>query len=113
MDCIFCKIVHDEIPSDIVYQDDDFFAFRDINPQAPVHVLIITKKHIPSVNDLADKDSGLMGKMILVAQKIAAKEKVSVSGYRLAINTGPDGTQIVPHIHLHLLGGHRLIDQLG
>ena len=113
MDCIFCSIIHGKIPSDIIYQDDVFIAFRDIHPQAPVHVLIIPRVHIASINDVTEKHTELMGKLMLTAKKIAAAEKISVSGYRLAFNTGPDGTQIVPHIHLHLLGGRRLSDDIG
>ena len=113
MDCIFCSIINGKIPSDIIYQDSDFIAFRDIHPQAPVHILIIPRIHIPSINDLTDKQQKLMGQMILVAKKIAETEKISISGYRLAINTGPDGTQVVPHIHLHVLGGRRLSDEMG
>ena len=113
MDCIFCKIAAGSIPADVVYRDDDFLAFRDIHPMAPVHVVIIPKQHIASVNDLSDKDQALAGKMMLVAKKVAEKEKVAVSGYRLAINCGPDGTQVVPHIHMHMLGGRLLSNELG
>ena len=113
MDCIFCSIIEGKIKSDIIYQDNDFVALRDINPQAPVHILIIPKIHISSINELPDDSSELMGRLILLARRIASAEKISASGYRLAINTGPDGTQIVPHIHLHLLGGHKLSNALG
>ena len=113
MDCIFCKIAAGSIPADVVYSDDDFLAFRDIHPMAPVHVVIIPKQHLASVNDLSDKDQALAGKMMLVAKKVAEKEKVAVSGYRLAINCGPDGTQVVPHIHMHMLGGRLLSNELG
>jgi histidine triad (HIT) family protein len=97
----------------MVYEDDDFIAFRDINPQAPVHILIVPKVHIPSVVDLSEEHAGLMGRMILLASRIAKAEKISVSGYRLVINAGPDGTQVVPHIHLHVVGGRRLDGNLG
>lgn len=113
MDCIFCKIAAGSIPADVVFSDDDFVAFRDVHPLAPVHVVIIPRRHIASVNDLAEADQGLAGRLILVARKVAEKEKIAASGYRLAINCGPDGTQVVPHIHLHLLGGRRLSDALG
>ena len=113
MDCIFCKIASGSIPADVVFNDDDFVAFRDIHPMAPVHVVIIPKKHIASVNDLTDADRALAGKLLLVARKVAEKEKIATSGYRLTINCGPDGTQVVPHIHLHLLGGRRLSDAMG
>jgi len=113
MDCIFCKIADGSIPADVVYKDEDFIAFRDINPQAPVHDVIIPRKHIPSVNDLTQADQALAGKMLLIAKEVASKEGIAVSGYRLAINCGPDGTQVVPHIHLHVLGGRLLTGQLG
>ena len=113
MDCIFCKIASGSIPSDTVYSDDDFVAFRDISPQAPVHDVIIPRKHIPSLNDLKESDQALAGKMVLVAQKVAKKEGIADSGYRLSINCGKDGTQVVPHIHLHLLGGRLLTNELG
>lgn len=113
MDCIFCKIAAGSIPADVVFSDDDFVAFRDVHPLAPVHVVIIPRRHIASVNDLTEADQGLAGRLILVAKKVAEKEKIAASGYRLAINCGPDGTQAVPHIHLHLLGGRRLSDALG
>jgi histidine triad (HIT) family protein len=113
MDCIFCKIAAGSIPADIVYKDDEFVAFRDIHPQAPVHDVIITRKHIPSVNDLTEADRALAGKMLLIAKQIAEKEGIAVKGYRLAINCGPDGTQEIPHIHLHIVGGRLLSGQLG
>lgn len=113
MDCIFCKIASGAIPADVIYSDDDFVAFRDISPQAPVHDVIIPRRHIPSINDLQEPDQALAGKMILVAKKVAEKEGISVSGYRLAVNCGPDGTQVVPHIHLHVLGGRLLTSELG
>lgn len=113
MDCIFCKIAAGSIPADVVFSDSDFVAFRDVHPLAPVHVVIIPRRHIASVNDLTEADQGLAGRLILVARKVAEKEKIAASGYRLAINCGPDGTQVVPHIHLHLLGGRRLSDALG
>jgi histidine triad (HIT) family protein len=113
MDCIFCKIAAGSIPADIVYKDDDLIAFRDIHPQAPVHDVIITKRHIPSVNDLTQADRALASKMLLVAKQIAEKEGIAVKGYRLAINCGPDGTQEIPHIHLHIIGGRLLSGQLG
>jgi len=113
MDCIFCKIAAGSIPADIVFSDNDLIAFRDINPQAPVHVIIIPRNHIPAVNDLSEADQVLAGRMILAAKKVAQQEKIGISGYRISINCGPDGTQVVPHIHLHLLGGHMLTAELG
>ena len=102
-DCIFCRIINKEQPADIVYEDDNIIAFKDINPAAPIHILIVPKKHIISVNHLEAKDKTLMGNLVLVARKIA-KEK-SLAGYKISINVGRDGGQIVDHLHLHLLGG--------
>ncbi|HEY4711108.1 MAG TPA: histidine triad nucleotide-binding protein [Dehalococcoidia bacterium] len=109
--CIFCRIVAGEVPSDIVYQDEDFLAFRDISPQAPIHVLIIPKTHITSLVELAEGQQKLVGRLILVAKKLAEKEGIAKKGYRLVINCGPDGGQVVTH--LHLIGGKRLTDKLG
>jgi len=113
MDCIFCKIAAGSILADMVYSDKDLIAFRDIHPQAPVHDVIITRKHIESVNDLTDATKELAGKMLLVAKMVAFKEGIAEKGYRLSFNCGPDGTQLVPHIHLHLLGGRLLTNELG
>ncbi|MFC2011903.1 histidine triad nucleotide-binding protein [Chloroflexota bacterium] len=113
MDCIFCKIVAGEIPSDIVYQDEELFAFRDINPVAPTHILIIPKKHIPSCVEMTEADTSLAGKMVLTAAKLAKSEGVSESGYRLAINCGEQGGQLVPHLHIHLIGGRQFAAELG
>ena len=111
-DCVFCKIVAGEIPSEIVYQDEEIVAFRDINPLAPTHVLLIPRAHIPSLAHLTDAETPLIGRMVKVASELAEKEGVSESGYRLVINSGEQGGQIVPHIHMHLLGGRRLADRL-
>ena len=108
MDCIFCKIASKEIAATIVYEDDDILAFRDINPVAPSHILIIPKKHIPTINDLSPEDQSLLGKMILVAKQIAEEEGISKSGYRLVLNCEKDGGQEVFHIHLHLIGGRKM-----
>ncbi len=113
MDCIFCQIVDGKIPGDILYQDGEVLAFRDINPQAPVHLLIIPKKHIASLAELTEKEIPLMGRMVSVANQLAEGEDVSESGYRLVINCGKEGGQLVPHLHLHLLGGRQLRGQLG
>ncbi|MBU0951368.1 MAG: histidine triad nucleotide-binding protein [Elusimicrobia bacterium] len=107
-DCIFCKIAEKKIPAAAVFEDDEIFAFNDVNPQAPVHILIIPKKHIPSVMDLKDKDRELIGKIHLVAQALAVKEKVSETGFRLIVNNGPDAGQAVGHLHFHLLGKRKL-----
>ena len=108
MDCIFCQIVSGKIPSDIVYQDEEVIAFRDINPKAPVHILVIPKRHIPSLDQLKEGDSALVAHMVEVANKLAEGEGVAQKGYRLAINCGQEGGQLVPHLHMHLLGGRRL-----
>jgi histidine triad (HIT) family protein len=105
---IFEKIAAREIPASIVYEDDGIIAFRDIEPKAPTHIVITTKRPIPTINDLEDTDAELMGKMILVAKKIAASEKIDQTGYRLIFNCNNDGGQSVYHIHCHLLGGRAM-----
>jgi histidine triad (HIT) family protein len=107
-DCIFCKIVEGSLPSTKVYEDDDVLAFRDIQPAAPVHVLIIPKKHIPTMNDVTEEDGALVAKIFAVARKIAADLGVAESGYRLVNNVNRDGGQIVYHLHVHLLAGRKL-----
>ncbi|MBM3119087.1 MAG: histidine triad nucleotide-binding protein [Chloroflexi bacterium] len=113
MECVFCRIVAGEIPADIVYQDKEFIAFRDIHPQAPTHLLIIPKVHIASLTQLSDKQQRLIGRLVLLAKDLAEKEGISASGYRLSVSCGADGGQLVPHIHFHLLGGRKLDDMLG
>jgi histidine triad (HIT) family protein len=103
--CLFCRIVAGEIPADIVRSDEDLVAFRDINPQAPTHVLLIPRKHIPSVSDLSPEDAETMGKLFLAAKELAKEEGIEDGGYRMVVNAGPDAGQTVFHIHLHLLGG--------
>jgi histidine triad (HIT) family protein len=102
---IFSKIMRKEIPSDIIYEDDDVFAFRDINPQAPVHILIIPKKQIPTMNDAETDDTELLGKLLLTGKKIASQLNLSERGYRLVINCNEEAGQTVFHLHCHLLGG--------
>jgi histidine triad (HIT) family protein len=113
MDCIFCQIIGGKIPSDIVYQDDEIIAFRDIKPQAPVHILVIPKKHIPSLEKLKEDELPIIARMVKVANQLAKSEGVAQKGYRLTINCGQEGGQLVPHLHMHLLGGRRLSDDLG
>jgi len=113
MDCVFCKIAEGAIPADVVYSDEELLAFRDIHPMAPVHDILIPRKHIDSVNGLSTADLPMCGRMLLAAGKIARKEGIAESGYRLTINCGPDGTQVVPHLHLHILGGRQLSEKLG
>jgi len=108
MDCIFCKIVAGEIPSDILYQDEGVIAFRDINPVAPTHLLIIPRKHIPSLVQLSEAEPSLIVDMVSTANQLAKREGISESGYRLVINCGEHGGQLVPHLHMHLLGGRQL-----
>lgn len=104
-DCLFCKICDGSIPSKKVYEDDEILVFWDINPKAPVHVLIIPKKHIDSANDLTREDDALLGRMFEVARNVAKDLGISESGYRIVTNVGKDSGQMVKHIHLHLLGG--------
>ena len=113
MDCVFCQIVAGEIPSDTLYQDEEVIAFCDIHPVASTHVLIIPKRHVPSLTQLSEEDFPLIGHMVGVANQLAKREGVSESGYRLVINCGEQAGQIVPHLHLHLIGGRRLSDALG
>jgi len=105
---IFEKIARREIPADIVYEEEDFFAFRDVSPQAPVHVLIVPKRVIPRIGDAQASDAELLGRMIVASKEIAQKLGVMESGYRLVINHGPDAGESVPHLHIHLLGGRKL-----
>ena len=107
-DNIFSKIIDRELPADIVYEDDEILAFRDIAPQAPVHVLIIPKVAIATVNDIEPGQAELIGKMVLVAQKIAGDEGIAGDGYRLVFNCNQHGCQVVFHLHMHLLGGKQL-----
>lgn len=106
--CLFCRIAAGEIPSKKAFESDDVFAFHDIDPRAPVHVLVIPKQHIESVNSLTDDGAGLIGKLYTVARDLAAELGVAKGGYRLVMNTGPDAGQSVDHIHLHLLGGRKM-----
>ena len=107
-DCIFCKIAAGEIPSDIVFQDDVCLAFKDINPGAPTHILIIPKEHIATLNDLTPEHQSTVGHILLAAKQIASRLGVDASGYRVVANCNSDGGQVVFHIHFHLLGGRRL-----
>lgn len=108
METIFDKIIRKEVPADIVAETDELLAFRDIRPLAPVHVLIIPKRRIPSINELQDGDAELVGNMFLMARDIARDLNISGKGYKLLFRTGRDGGQEIPHIHLHLIGGARL-----
>lgn len=107
-DCIFCRIAKGEVKSKVIYQDEQVIAFPDINPKAPVHILVVPRKHIDCVSDLADNEEPLMGHLVNVANRLARENGISTSGYRLVINCGPEGGQIVPHLHVHLLGGRQM-----
>lgn len=107
-DCIFCKIINGDIPSDKVYEDENLFAFRDIHPLAPVHVLIVPKIHISSLNDVNDRNEIVLSGIFSAAKKIAESLGIAESGYRFAINTGKDGGQEVMHLHAHVMGGAKL-----
>ena len=107
-DCLFCKISEGEIPCDKVYEDDDVLAFRDINPRAPVHILIIPRRHIATLNDFEEADLSIAGRLMLASRQIAAQEGIGEDGYRLVVNCNENGGQDVFHVHLHLLGGRRM-----
>ena len=111
-DCIFCKIVQKQIPADIVYEDEAVIAFRDSHPIAPVHILVIPKKHIASITDISEEDTMLMGKLIATAKKIASDLKISEYGYKLLFRVGEHGGQEVGHVHLHLIGGAKLEENI-
>ncbi len=107
-DCIFCKIVSGEIPGSVVLKQDDITAFRDINPQAPVHVLVIPNEHVTNTLDLRPEHDALVGRLTRAAVDVARQEGIDESGYRLVVNTGPDALNAVPHLHIHVVGGRKL-----
>lgn len=104
-DCIFCRIADGDIPATVVRQDEHTVAFRDLDPKAPLHVLVIPRKHIASINDIADDDAAVMGALLIAARDVAASEGIAESGYRLVVNTGAAANQTVHHVHLHVMGG--------
>jgi histidine triad (HIT) family protein len=106
--CVFCRIIDRTIPANVLFEDDLILAFTDIRPQAPKHILIIPKKHFASLNEVPDDTSGLLGRLLVEARRIAAAEGLAASGFRLVVNTGPDSGQDVPHLHVHLLGGRKM-----
>ena len=112
-DCLFCKIVQKEIPSEIIHQDDTITVFKDINPSAPVHLLVIPNKHIPSVNEMTPVDEMILGKLFSGAKKAAENMGIDETGYRLIVNNGPDAHQEIFHIHMHLLGGGEMKHPMG
>ena len=107
---IFCQIIEGKLPAKIVYEDAEIVAFRDIYPKAPVHIVIVPRKHIRSIAELTEEDASILGKMALAADKIARQEGIFDSGFRLVLNSGHDSGMAVPHLHMHLLGGRRLGD---
>lgn len=106
-DCLFCSIAAGDIPSDKVLETDDVVAFRDVNPQAPVHVLVIPRRHVEHLHSL-DADDAILAELVRAAQRVAEQEGVATGGYRVVANIGPDGGMSVPHLHLHVLGGRRM-----
>ena len=112
-DCVFCRIVDGQIPADVIYEDDTVMAFKDIKPAAPLHLLVIPKKHIPSLADVQNEDKDLLGHILLVAKKLAGDHGLEERGFRLINNCGADGGQVVFHLHFHLLGGRKLNPSLG
>ena len=107
-ECIFCKIVARTIPAALIYEDELVVAFDDINPQAPVHSLVIPRKHFTSIAELQDSDAGLLGRLMLAGNKVARQKGIADAGYRFVVNTGVDGGQSVFHLHLHVLGGRHM-----
>ncbi len=107
-DCLFCRIVQGSIPAKIIYQDEQTLAFDDINPQAPVHSLVIPKRHVMSVHDLNEADQGLLGRLLMTCNQVARNKGLSDHGFRLVANTGRDGGQTVSHLHFHVLGGRHM-----
>ena len=107
-DCIFCKVARGEAPAKVVYEDGDLLAFKDINPQAPVHILIIPKRHIPNLAALEAGDEALVGKIHALAKTLAREHSMVQCGFRVVVNSGPDAGESVPHLHFHLLGGRRM-----
>ena len=111
-DCIFCKIIKREIPASIVYEDDEIIAFKDIQPAAPIHILVIPKKHIPSLVELETEDEKVIGRIYTVINQIAEEQGVKEKGYRVIVNCGKDGGQEVGHLHFHLLAGKKLGEKI-
>lgn len=107
-DCLFCKIVAGDIPADVIHRDDEFVAFRDISPQAPVHFLLVPREHIASLAELDDRHTALLGRLLVTASRLSRDQGLDAGGYRWVVNCGEDGCQTVPHLHLHVLGGRRL-----
>ena len=111
-DCLFCKIIKKEIPADIVYEDEEIIAFKDIQPAAPIHILVIPKKHISSINEIELEDEALIGKIYTKIKEIAKEQDVDETGYRVIVNCGKDAGQEVMHLHFHLLAGKKLGEKI-
>lgn len=112
MDCVFCKIANKEISSQCVFENSNVIAFRDLNPQAPVHILVIPKKHITSINDITGENSSIIAEIFEVINKIAELENIKDTGYRVVCNCGEDGCQTVKHLHFHIIGGKKMSETL-
>jgi histidine triad (HIT) family protein len=112
-ECVFCKIVRGESPATVVYKDEEITAFLDINPVAPTHILLVPDKHISSVNEVQPEDEPVMGRLFTVARKLAEQKGINSDGYRLIVNTGKHGGQVVYHLHMHLMGGQRMRHPIG
>ena len=112
-DCIFCKIINGQAPATILYKDEEITAFQDIHPVSPTHILIVPNKHIASVNEVRPEDEPVMGRLFSIARKLAKKEGIDENGYRLIVNTGAHGGQVVYHLHMHLMGGQRMRHPIG
>ena len=113
MDCIFCKIAADKVSSEILHKDDKVVAFRDISPQAPVHILLIPVSHFNNLTELQNGDYDMVAHIFKIANQLARQEGISESGYRIAVNSGKEGGQVVGHLHFHLMGGRQLSGELG
>lgn len=111
-DCIFCKIIKGEIPSSKVYEDEDIIAFKDIQPEAPIHILLVPKKHIKSLNEIEEKDEQLISKIFYTIKNIAKEQGFAEEGYRVINNCGDNGGQTVPHLHFHILAGKKLGEKM-
>jgi histidine triad (HIT) family protein len=112
MDCIFCKIANKDIPSQVVFENENILAFKDLSPQAPVHILVIPKKHISSINEINNENSSVVAEIFQAINQIAKQENINESGYRVISNCGEDGCQSVHHLHFHILGGKKLSETL-
>ncbi|OJX47331.1 MAG: histidine triad nucleotide-binding protein [Chloroflexi bacterium 44-23] len=112
VDCVFCQIIGGKIPTKIIYKDNLISVFEDIDPIAPIHYLLVPNRHIPSLNEIDAEDAGLLSHLVLVAKDFAVHTGISATGYRLMINTGKDGSQTVDHLHMHLIGGRKLLGRI-